>query len=64
MPIIDFLGDHLYVHGMKAAFKMLGRDMGDPRPPRLPMRKELEADLRRVMTNAGLFDKPLPPVKT
>lgn len=63
VPIIDFLGDHLYVHGMKAAFKMLGRDMGDPRPPRLPMRQELEAELRRVMTNAGLFDKPLPPVK-
>ncbi len=64
VPIIDFLGDHLYVHGMKAAFKMLDRDMGDPRPPRLPMRRELEADLRRVMTEAGLFDQILPPVKS
>ena len=60
VPLIDFLGDHLYVHGMKAAFKMLGRDMGDPRPPRLPLRPELARDLRRVMTEMGLFDLTLP----
>ena len=62
-PIIDFLGDHLYVHGMKAAFRLLGRDMGDPRPPRLPLRPELVAPLRKVMTDIGLFDRELPPVK-
>ena len=62
VPIIDFLGDHLYVHGMKAAFRMLGRDMGDPRPPRLPLRPELAGELRRVMTDMGLFDQALPPV--
>ena len=63
VPMIDFLGDHLYVHGMKAGFKMLGRDMGDPRPPRLPLRKELEPALRHVMTDLGLFDRALPPVR-
>ncbi len=63
VPVIDFLGDHLYVHGMKAAFKLLGRDMGDPRPPRLPLRPELVAPLRKVMTDVGLFDRELPPVK-
>ncbi len=63
VPIIDFLGDHLYVHGMKAAFRLLGRDMGDPRPPRLPLRPELVAPLRKVMTDLGLFDRELPPVK-
>ena len=63
VPLIDFLGDHLYVHGMKAAFKMLGRGMGTPRPPRLPMRKELEPRLRQIMTDLGLFKKELPPVK-
>ncbi len=63
VPVIDFLGDHLYVHGMKAAFKMLGRDMGDPRPPRLPLRPELVAPLRKVMTDLGLFDRELPPVR-
>ncbi len=63
VPLIDFLGDHLYVHGMKAAFKMLGRDMGDPRPPRLPLRAELMPELRRVMTEMGLFDQALPSVE-
>ncbi len=63
VPIIDFLGDHLYVHGMKAAFRLLGRDMGDPRPPRLPLRPELVAPLRKVMTDLGLFDREMPPVK-
>ena len=61
-PIIDFLGDHLYVHGMKAAFRMLGRDMGDPRPPRLPLRADLLPELRRILTEAGLFEQLLPPV--
>jgi 4-hydroxy-tetrahydrodipicolinate synthase len=63
VPIIDFLGDHLYVHGMKAAFKMMGRDVGDPRPPRLPLPKSKESELRRVLKNAGLLDCKLPPVK-
>lgn len=63
VPIIDFLGDHFYVHGMKAAFRLLGRDMGDPRPPRLPLRPELVAPLRKVMTDLGLFDREMPPVK-
>ena len=63
VPIIDFLGDHLYVHGMKAAFRMMGRDMGDPRPPRLPLPKSKESELRRVLKNAGLLDCKLPPVK-
>ncbi|MGQ0664315.1 MAG: dihydrodipicolinate synthase family protein [Pseudomonadota bacterium] len=63
VPLIDFLGDHLYVHGMKAAFKLLKRDMGDPRPPRLPLRKELIPPLRKVMKELGLFDRDLPPVR-
>lgn len=54
-PVIDFLGDHLYVHGMKAAFRMLGRDVGDPRPPRLPLRPELVPELRKVLETVGLF---------
>ena len=64
VPIIDFLGDHLYVHGMKAAFKMMGRDMGNPRPPRLPLPKSKESELRVVLEQAGLLDFELPSVKT
>ncbi len=63
VPLIDFLGDHLYVHCMKAAFRLMGRDMGDPRPPRQPLRPELIAPLRQVMTDLGLFDRELPAVK-
>lgn len=60
-PIIDFLGDHLYAHGMKAAFRMMGIDMGPPRPPRLPLRKELEPALRKVLEGQGLLgpDRPV-----
>jgi len=63
VPIIDFLGDHLYVHGMKAAFKMMGRNMGNPRPPRLPLPKTKEDELRTVLKNSGLLDLNLPPIK-
>ncbi|MBO68648.1 MAG: 4-hydroxy-tetrahydrodipicolinate synthase [Acidiferrobacteraceae bacterium] len=63
VPIIDFLGDHLYVHGMKAAFKMMGRDMGNPRPPRLPLPADKEPELRAILNDAGLLDSELPPVK-
>jgi 4-hydroxy-tetrahydrodipicolinate synthase len=62
VPMIDYLGDHLYVHGMKAAFKLLERDMGEPRPPRLPLPDALIPPLRQVMTDLGLFDRDLPPV--
>tara|TARA_B100000029_G_scaffold418744_1_gene423943 strand:- start:7993 stop:8901 length:909 start_codon:yes stop_codon:yes gene_type:complete len=63
VPIIDFLGDHLYVHGMKAAFRMMGRNMGNPRPPRLPLPKDKENELRLVLENAGLLSRDLPPIK-
>lgn len=63
VPLIDFLGDHLYVHGMKAAFRLMRRDMGDPRPPRQPLRPELIAPLKQVMTDLGLFDRKLPAVR-
>ena len=58
--LLGFIAWHW--NGMKAAFKMLGRDMGDPRPPRLPLRPELARELRRVMTGMGLFDQVLPVV--
>jgi len=53
-PLIDFLGDHLYVHGMKAAFKMIAMPMGDPRPPRLPLKPALAAQLRDILVGMGL----------
>ena len=52
-PLIDFLGDHLYVHGMKAAFRMIGMPMGDPRPPRLRLKPTLAARLRDILVGMG-----------
>ena len=52
-PLIDFLGDHLYVHGMKAAFSMIGMPMGDPRPPRLRLKPALAAQLRDILIGMG-----------
>jgi 4-hydroxy-tetrahydrodipicolinate synthase len=52
-PLIDFLGDHLYVHGMKAAFRMIGMPMGDPRPPRLRLKPALAAQLRDILAGMG-----------
>ena len=60
--MIDWLGDHLYAHGMKAAFQLLGRSMGPPRPPRLPLPPAKVEELRAVMDRLGLFDRALPPV--
>jgi len=43
---------------------MMGRDMGDPRPPRLPMPESKESELRVVLEQAGLLELELPSVKT
>ena len=63
VQVIDWLGDHLYAHGMKAAFQLLGRSMGPPRPPRLPLPPDKVEELKEVMDRLGLFDRALPPVR-
>jgi 4-hydroxy-tetrahydrodipicolinate synthase len=41
-PLLPWVGGPRYVSGTKAAFRLIGMDMGPPRPPRLPLP---EADL-------------------
>ena len=41
-PLLPWVGGPRYVAGTKAAFALMGMDMGPPRPPRLPLP---EADL-------------------
>ena len=41
-PLLPWVGGPRYVSGTKAALRLIGRDMGPPRPPRLPLP---EADL-------------------
>lgn len=51
LPIVRWVGGHRYVAATKAGFAMMGRPVGPPRPPRLPLpvadvealRKDLKA---------------------
>lgn len=51
LPIVRWVGGHRYVAATKAGFGMMGRPVGPPRPPRLPLpagdvealRKDLKA---------------------
>lgn len=36
-PLLPWVGGPRYVSGTKAALRLMGRDMGPPRPPRLPL---------------------------
>jgi len=36
-PLLPWVGGPRYVSGTKAAFQIMGMDMGPPRPPRLPL---------------------------
>lgn len=49
-PLLPWVGGPRYVSGTKAALRLIGRDMGPPRPPRLPLPEQdlpaLEAVLR------------------
>ncbi len=53
-PLLPFVGGPRYVSGTKAAFKLLGMDMGDPRPPRLPLPADEVAALAGVLSGMGL----------
>ena len=48
-PLLPFVGGPRYVSGTKAAFRLMGMDMGPPRPPRLPLPPEDEAALAHVL---------------
>ncbi len=54
-PLLPFVGGPRYVSGTKAAFRMLGMEMGEPRPPRLPLPAEDTAELAAVLCGMGLL---------
>lgn len=56
LPLINALAGDLYVSATKAAMRMVGRSMGDPRPPRLPLPADAEARLRGILNDLGLLD--------
>ena len=54
-PLLPWVGGPRYVSGTKAAFRLMGMDMGPPRPPRLPLPgKDLPA-LAQVLQGIGLM---------
>ncbi len=53
-PLLPWVGGPRYVSGTKAALRLIGRDMGPPRPPRLPLPERDWAALRAVLHGLDL----------
>lgn len=57
-PLLPWVGGPRYVSGTKAAMRLTGRDMGPPRPPRLPLPESDIPALQAVLHAIGAM--PLP----
>jgi 4-hydroxy-tetrahydrodipicolinate synthase len=53
-PLLPWVGGPRYVSGTKAAFRLIGMDMGAPRPPRLPLPAPDLPALAEVLRGIGL----------
>ena len=53
-PLLPWVGGPRYVSGTKAAFRLIGMDMGVPRPPRLPLPRHDMPALAEVLRGVGL----------
>ncbi|HWL55633.1 MAG TPA: 4-hydroxy-tetrahydrodipicolinate synthase [Paracoccus sp. (in: a-proteobacteria)] len=56
LPLINALAGDLYVSATKAAMRLIGQPMGDPRPPRLPLPADARARLRGVLADLDLLN--------
>ncbi len=45
-----------WIARVKAGLEMLGRDVGDPKPPLLPLNSEEKEELRGIMVEIGMLD--------
>ena len=54
-PLLPWVGGPRYVSGTKAGFKLMGMDMGPPRPPRLPLPAQDVPALAQVLHGIGLI---------
>ncbi len=54
LPIVRWVGGQRYVSATKAGFAMMGRPVGPPRPPRLPLPAAEAEALRRDLAALGL----------
>jgi 4-hydroxy-tetrahydrodipicolinate synthase len=53
-PLLPWVGGPRYVAGTKAGFKLMGMEMGPPRPPRLPLPDRDLPALAAVLQGIGL----------
>lgn len=53
-PLLPWVGGPRYVSGTKAAFRLIGMDMGPPRPPRLPLPDRDLPALADVLRGVGM----------
>ncbi|RUT32459.1 dihydrodipicolinate synthase family protein [Arsenicitalea aurantiaca] len=53
LPVIRLVGGHRYVSASKAALAAMGRNVGDPRPPRLPLPGNEIPAMREALRKAG-----------
>jgi 4-hydroxy-tetrahydrodipicolinate synthase len=54
-PLLDAIDGDLYVSATKAALALIGRPVGSPRLPRLPLPEASVAALRRVLADLGVL---------
>jgi 4-hydroxy-tetrahydrodipicolinate synthase len=55
LPVIRLVAGHRYVSGSKAALKLMGRDVGKPRAPRLPLPESELPMVREALEKAGVL---------
>lgn len=55
LPLLEALSGDLYVSATKAALELIGRPVGPPRPPRLPLPAGKIASLKPVLASLGLL---------
>jgi 4-hydroxy-tetrahydrodipicolinate synthase len=58
LPLLDALSGDLYVSATKAALKLIGMPVGDPRPPRLPLPDSRIEGLAASLEKAGIARVP------
>jgi 4-hydroxy-tetrahydrodipicolinate synthase len=56
-PLLPWVGGPRYVSGTKAGFRLMGMNMGDPRPPRLPLPGADLPMLAGVLQGMGLLSE-------
>jgi 4-hydroxy-tetrahydrodipicolinate synthase len=57
LPLVDAISGDLYVSATKAAMKLIGMPMGEPRLPRLPLPKDRMVGLKRALSDIGALAK-------